>query len=175
MNLNIRTKIKTMKKQKKLRVGIFSFTGDEGCVITFLEILNIYFFKWKDIIEFKYARVLQSKNEVKDIDVSFVEGAISSPREEKSIKKIRKNSKRVVAIGSCAIDGSPSNHRNFFDAARKKEIMPIIKKFNLNKRVEPLNKFIKVDTIVPGCPMMEGKFIEVLNKYFKEFGILIPK
>ena len=74
-------------------------------------------------------------------------------------------------MGSCAIDGSPSNHRNFFDAERRKEIAPIIKKFNLNKRVEPLNKFIKIDASVPGCPMIGDKFVEVLNKHFKEFGI----
>jgi coenzyme F420-reducing hydrogenase gamma subunit len=160
-----------MKKGKRLRMGLFSFTGDEGCVIVFVELLNTYFFKWRNYLEFRYARILQSKNEINDIDVSFVEGAISTPREEKRIKKIRKNSKRVVAIGSCAIDGNPSNHRNFFDPEKRKDIMPIIKKFDLNKRVEPLNKFIKVDAIVPGCPMVEDKFIEVLNKYFKEFGI----
>jgi coenzyme F420-reducing hydrogenase gamma subunit len=164
-----------MAKRKRLRVGIFSFTGDEGCIIMFLELLNTYFFKWRDMIEFKYARVLQSRNVVKDIDVAFVEGAISTPREEKRIKEIRKNSKRVVAVGSCATEGAPSNHRNFFDAARKKEIEHVIKKFKLNWRVEPLSMFIKVDGIVPGCPMMGGKFVEVLNGYFKEFGIKKPK
>ena len=163
-----------MKKQKKLRVGLFSFTGDEGCVITFIELLNDYFFKWKDYLEFKYARALQSKNIIKDIDVSIVEGAISSKKEEKRIKKIRKNSKRVIALGSCAVNGSPSNHRNFFDKEKMKDIMPIIKKFNLNKKVEPLSKFIKVDASVPGCPMMGDKFIEVIYQYFDEFGIKVP-
>ena len=164
-----------MKKQKKLKIGIFSFTGDEGCVITLIEVLNDYFFKWKDYLEFKYARVLQTKNVVKDIDVAIVEGAISTPKEEKRIKEIRKNSRRVMALGSCAINGAPSNHRNFFDREKMEEIKPILKKFNLNKKVEPLKKFIKVDAQVPGCPMMPEKFIEIMYKYFEEFGVKAPR
>ena len=61
---------------KKLKIGIFSFTCDEGCSIVFIELLNDNFAKWKDIIEFKHFRALKSKNEITDIDVAFIEGAI---------------------------------------------------------------------------------------------------
>ena len=44
----------TFKKLEKLKLGIFSFTGDEGCVIVFTEILNDYIFKWKDLVEFRH-------------------------------------------------------------------------------------------------------------------------
>lgn len=158
--------------KKKLKVGVFSFTGDEGCVIVFTELLNEYFFKWRDLVEFRYARVIQQKNVVKDIDVAFVEGAISGFKEEKMLRKIRRNSKRVVAIGSCAIDGSPSNHRNFFDEQTTKEILPILNKFPYRKKVSPLHEIIKVDETVPGCPIVEESFLNILNKYLLEFGII---
>jgi coenzyme F420-reducing hydrogenase gamma subunit len=157
---------------KKLKIGIFSFTGDEGCVINFIEILNYKFFEWIDHIDIKYAKALKSKNVLEDLDVAFVEGAISNKKEVEMIKKVRKNSKKLVAIGTCAIDGSPSNHRNFFDRAKMKEIRPIMKKFGHIKKVVPLKKFVKVDAEVPGCPIIEEKFVECMEKYLKEFGVV---
>lgn len=157
---------------KKLKIGIFSFTGDEGCVINFLEILNYKFFEWKDHINIKYCKALKSKNVLENIDVAFVEGAISNKKEVRILKKIRKNSKKIVAIGSCAIDGSPANHRNFFDRATKKEIRPIMKKFGHIKKVVPLNKIVEVDAEVPGCPIIEKAFVDCLENYLKEFKVV---
>jgi len=160
------------RRGKRLKIGVFSFTGDEGCVIVFQEMLNDHFDKWKDLVEFQYARILQERKTLKGMDVAFVEGAISNKREEKLIRKIRKNAKRVVAIGTCAIDGSPSNYRNFIDKKTMDEILPILNRFEHRKVVSPLHELVKVDAIVPGCPIMEDKFIEVLEGYLKEFKIV---
>jgi coenzyme F420-reducing hydrogenase gamma subunit len=154
---------------RKLKVGFFSFTGDEGCMIQFLEILNRKFAEWNDLLDIQYCRLLRSKNRMKGLDVAFVEGAVATYREEKSLKDIRKNSKKIVAIGSCAIDGTPSNLRNFFDEEKLKEIKNILEKFGHRKKVLPLKEFVKVDAEVEGCPMDEEAFIKVLNKYLKEF------
>ncbi|MEM4363860.1 MAG: hypothetical protein QXS90_01125, partial [Candidatus Diapherotrites archaeon] len=82
---------------KKLRVGIFSFTGDEGCVITFVEILNYKLKDWKDKVDFVYARILKANNTMNDLDVAFVEGAISNSKELKLLQEIRDKTKKVVA------------------------------------------------------------------------------
>ncbi len=156
---------------KKLKVGIFSFTGDEGCVITFTEILNDHFREWKDLVEFRFARALKKRNVLKGLDVAFVEGAMSSPREVERLREVRRNCKKLVAIGSCAINGSPSNHRNFFDKARMDEIKPILRKFGLSRKVKPLGGFVKVDSEVPGCPIVESAFVEEMGRCLEEFGI----
>ncbi|MEM4257472.1 MAG: hypothetical protein QXU92_00305 [Candidatus Diapherotrites archaeon] len=156
---------------KKLRVGIFSFTGDEGCVITFVEILNYKLKDWKDKVDFVYARILKANNTMNDLDVAFVEGAISNSKELKLLQEIRDKAKKVVAIGSCAINGSPSNNRNFFDKERLEEIKPILERFSHLPSVEPIGKYIKVDAEVPGCPIIEEKFIQIMENYFKEFGV----
>ena len=157
---------------KKLNVGLFSFTSDEGCSMTFLELMNDRFFEWNKLIDFKYFKLMKSKNSLKDIDIAFVEGAISTYNEEKKLKLIRKNSKKLVAIGSCATDGSPSNQRNFFDRETKSEIKSILDKFGHREKVSPLDEIVKVDDNVPGCPMNEKKFVEILNKYLKEFKVI---
>lgn len=74
-----------------------------------------------------------------------------------------------MAIGSCAVDGSPSNQRNFFSEDKKEEIELVLDEFGHRDKVSALNEIVKVDDNVPGCPMDEDKFLEVLNKYLKWF------
>ena len=158
--------------EKKLNVGIFSFTGDEGCVITFLEILNYKLKAWQETVNFKYCRVMKAQNDLHDLDVAFVEGAISNFKEEEKLKEIRANCKRLVAIGTCAINGAPSNHRNFFDTKTLEEIKPILAKFGHRPKVSGLDEIVKVDAIVPGCPIVESAFVDLMDKYLKEFGVV---
>lgn len=156
---------------RKIKTGIFSFTCDEGCSITFLEILNKKFFEWKDFLEFEHFRLLQKKSRIKGLDIAFIEGAVSTFKEAEKLKEIRKNAKKVVLMGNCAIDGSPSNARNFFDEERKNEIRPILEKFGHREKVSSVKDIIKPDYMVPGCPMDEGKFVEIMEKCLKDFGV----
>ena len=159
------------QKKKKLNVGVFSFTGDEGCVITFLEILNYKLDSCNGRVNFQHVRVIKKINTLDGLDVAFVEGAISNEKELEKLKEIRQKAKKVVAIGTCAINGAPSNHRNFFDEEKRKEILPILEKFHHLPSVEPIGKYVKVDAEVPGCPIIEERFVEVMENYIKEFGI----
>ncbi len=156
----------------KLKVGLFSFTSDEGCSMIFLELMNNHFSEWEKMIDFRYFKLLKEKNDLSDLDVAFVEGAISTLKEEEKLKEIRKNSTKLVAIGSCAVNGSPSNQRNFFSDDTKNEIRFVLDKFGHRDKVSALNEIVKVDDNVPGCPMDEDKFLEVLNKYLKEFKVV---
>src|SRR3989344_9526175 len=91
----------------KLRIGWYSFTCCEDSTILFTELLNTHWDEWKDHLEFVDARVLKTKREMKDLDISFVEGAIAGKDQIEKIKAIRENSKTVVAIGACAATGMP--------------------------------------------------------------------
>jgi len=156
---------------RKLKVGIFSFTCDEGCSINFLEILNSKFKEWGGFLDFKHFRLIQSKSNLKNLDIAFIEGAISTKKEKEKAKKIRRIAKKVVAIGNCAIEGFISAQRNSFDEGRKREIEPILKKFGHMDKVLSVKDVIEVDDEVPGCPMLETKFIEIMERYLKEFGV----
>src|SRR5512135_1481037 len=101
-------------EKKKMVVGWFSFTCCEDSTILFTELLNDHLDEWKKLVEFRYVKALKTKNSLKDLDVAFIEGAISSDRQAQEAKKIRDNSKYVVAIGSCAVTGIHSASRNAF-------------------------------------------------------------
>ena len=122
-------------------------------------------------MEFKHFRLLQSKSEIKGLDIAFVEGAVSTFKEAEKIKLIRENAKKLVLMGSCAINGCPSNLRNFFDEERTREIKPIVEKFGHREKVSAVSELVRADDLIPGCPMQEEKFIEVMEKYLKEFGV----
>lgn len=157
------------KPKNKLRVGWFSFTCCEDSTIVFTELMNERWQNWKKLIDFRYARVLKTKNILDEMDVAFVEGAISSPEQAKKLKEIRSLSKMLVAIGSCAVTGLPSSQRNQFDEKTRQEIEFIIARFNHLEQVQPLKEFVKVDAEVPGCPMDPDKFLNILNSCLAGF------
>ncbi len=157
---------------KKLRIGWFTFSCCEDSTVLFTELLNDHWQEWKKLLDIRHARVLQSKNVLDELDVAFVEGALASPEHVKKIKEIRSKSKKVVAIGACAVMGLPSAQRNQFDAERLAEIEHILTRFSYMDHVQRLFEVIKVDAEVPGCPMDEKKFLQVLNQMLKEFKII---
>jgi coenzyme F420-reducing hydrogenase gamma subunit len=168
-------KVKTptlQDKKKKLVVGWFSFTCSEDSTILFTEILNEHFDELKKLIDFRFFKALKSNNSLKDLDVAFVEGAISSEKQAIDVTKIRNNSKYVVAIGSCACNGLPSASRNMFvpeDLSFKTKWY--MEHFDYAAKVKKLEDLIKVDDKVEGCPMNAETFLSALWKYLKFFEI----
>ncbi len=156
---------------RKLRIGWFTFTCSEDSSIVLVELMNRHYFEWKDRIDFAHVRILKSNNDMKNLDVAFVEGAISGKRDEENLKKVRENCKRLVAIGACAVTGLPAGQRNSFSPDQMEKIRPFLKLHRLNEKVEPVKKCVHVDAEVPGCPMDEKMFLAVLDRYFAEFGV----
>jgi coenzyme F420-reducing hydrogenase gamma subunit len=157
---------------KKLKIGWFSFSCCEDSTIVFTELLNDHYKEWKELIDFKSILVMQKKEDISDLDVAFIEGAITSGEQEEKVKFIRSQSKKIIAIGSCAIVGMPSGQRNAFSSETIKEISPLLFRFKYADKVKKLSEVIAVDDVVPGCPMDEKTFLNVLDKNLKAFGII---
>lgn len=157
--------------KKKLRIGWFSFSCCEDSTIIFTELLNDHYLVWREKIEFVSALVLKKKSEIKDLDVAFVEGAITSQEQEKKLAEIRNESKKLVAIGACACVGMPSSQRNFFSEKINEEIKGDLLRFQYADKVRKLSEVVKVDDQVPGCPMDEKIFLQIIKKYLNEFKI----
>ena len=151
---------------RKLKIGWFSFTCCEDSTIIFIELLNTYWKNWKNRLDFVHAKVLKkSPDVIPDMDIAFVEGAITGDRQEQRLKEIRKKARKLVAIGACAVLGSPSNQRNFFNRTQLDEIRPILNRFKYKEKVLKLSDIVKVDETVPGCPMNESVFLQIMDKY----------
>jgi len=157
---------------KKLRIGWFSFTCCEDSTMVWVELMNENYFKWKDLLDIRHARVLRRANTMEGIDVAFVEGAITTEADARKLRAIRKNSKKLVAVGSCAVTGQPSGQRNMFDDELKKEIEFMVVRFKQTDRVRSLKEVVQVDDSINGCPMDEAAFMGALDRYLKEFGVV---
>ncbi len=160
-------------ENKKLVVGWFSFTCCEDSTILFTELLNTHFDEWKKVIEFKHLKALKTNNSLKNLDVAFVEGAISSERQAVDVTRIRNNAKYVVAVGACACNGLPSASRNMFVPERMSfKTQWYLKHFDYAAKVKKLEDIIKVDDKIDGCPMSADNFLAALGKYLKLFNII---
>ena len=112
--------------------------------------------------------VLKSKNIFDEFDIAFIEGAVASLEQENQIKKIRNISKKLVAVGACAVTGLPSGQRNTFTPEQKESIDFLIKRFNALPEVKKVSDVIKVDVEIPGCPMSPEVFLEKVNALVAE-------
>jgi len=153
----------------KIKVGWFTFSCCEDNTIVMTEVMNDHWQEWKKIIDFKHARVLKKNNVMEPFHITFIEGAISSPKHEEKLKQIRKLSKKLVAVGACAVTGLPSGQRNTFTEEQKASIDFLITRFGALPSVKKVSDIVTVDVEIPGCPMSPDIFLEKLNALIAEF------
>ena len=149
--------------ENKIKIGWFSFSCCEDNTIVMTEVMNDHWQEWKKIFDFRHIRIFKSKNIFDEFDIAFIEGAVASLEQEERIKAIRNISKKVVAVGSCAISGLPASQRNTFTPEQKENIDFLVTKFGLASEVKKLSDVIKVDVEIPGCPMSPEIFYKKLT------------
>jgi coenzyme F420-reducing hydrogenase gamma subunit len=157
-----------MSGNKKLKIGWFTFSCCEDNTIIFTELMNDHWQEWKKLFDFRHARVLRSDNVLDEFDISFIEGAIASDNHAQKLKEIRGKSKKLVAVGACAVMGMPAGQRNYFNEKQKQEIEFLIAHFAALPKVLKVSDVVGVDAEVGGCPMEPQKFLEVINKLVSE-------
>ena len=133
------------------------------------EIMNDHWEEWKKLLDFRHARVLKSKNVLDELDIAFVEGAIASEEQEQQLREIRKKTKKLVAVGACAVVGMPAAQRNYFNEEQKREIEFLVARFAALPKVLKVADVVTVDAQVPGCPMDPDNFLKVLGEVLGEF------
>jgi coenzyme F420-reducing hydrogenase gamma subunit len=148
---------------EKIKIGWFSFSCCEDNTIVMTEIMNDHWQEWKKIFDFKNARVLQSQNSMDGFDVSFIEGAIAGPEQEAKVKEIREKSKKVVAVGACAVTGLPAGQRNSFTPDQLAAIEFLTARFGALAKVLRVKDVVPVDAEIPGCPMSPETFLKTVN------------
>lgn len=154
---------------KKIRIGWFSFSCCEDNTIVMTEVMNDHWEEWKKLFDFRHARALQSKNVLDEMDIAFIEGAIASPAHAEMAQKIRSLSKKVVAVGSCAVIGLPAGQRNSFTDHQKESIQFLIDRFGSLPTVLKVADVVPIDAEIPGCPMDPKMFLAKVNALVAEF------
>jgi coenzyme F420-reducing hydrogenase gamma subunit len=69
---------------------------------------------WPALIELVYSPLVDIKEFPRAVDVTLVEGSVSTDEDIEKIRKIRKHTKILIALGDCAVTGNVPAMRNPF-------------------------------------------------------------
>ncbi|MFH1170282.1 MAG: hypothetical protein V1704_01860 [Candidatus Vogelbacteria bacterium] len=157
-----------LNNQGKIRIGWFTFSCCEDNLVVMTEVMNDHWQEWKKLFDFRHVRVLKSQNILDELDIAFIEGALASPDHEEKVKDIRARSKKLVAVGSCAVVGLPAGQRNYFTPEQKENIDFLVTRFGALASVKKVSEVVKVDVEITGCPMSPENFLEKVNALVAE-------
>ncbi len=143
----------------KPRVGIFGFTGCAGDQLMILnledELLDLV-----GALDLKSFTMASSAVEDSEYDVAFVEGSITTPKQKQKLEEVRKKAKLLVAIGDCAAWGGVQASCNgiLTVGEKMKEVYGDEKVWEIYES-KPLSAYVKVDFVLPGCPIEKEEFL----------------
>jgi NAD-reducing hydrogenase small subunit len=172
--------------RKKVRLATTWLDGCSGCHMSFLDIDE----RLADLLavaDLVYGPLVDIKTFPENVDVTLVEGAVSSDEDEEKIRLIRERTAILVSFGDCAVTANVPAMRNQFkvaDILNRAYVenasvwneMPHEGVPHLLQHARPVHEFVKVDLFLPGCPpppeailfavgeLLEGRIPELTGK-----------
>ena len=159
----------TTLAEVKPRVATVWLDGCSGCHMSFLD-LDERLLVLAEKVDVVCSPVVDPKGFPPDVDVTLVEGAVSSAHDLEKALLIRERSKLVISLGDCAVTGNVPAMRNAYEVEAlfqrayvenaqwpetremRQSRLPVINVPPHERIARPLHEVIKVDLFVPGCP-----------------------
>lgn len=146
----------------RTRIATVWLDGCSGCHMSFLDI-DERLLALADQIDLVYSPLVDCKDFPDQVDVTLVEGAVSSEEGLEKISHIRARTRLLVSLGDCAVTGNVPSLRNsvgaeavlqraYLDPALLNPQIPDLVVPRLLPVVRPIHSVVKVDLYVPGCP-----------------------
>jgi coenzyme F420-reducing hydrogenase gamma subunit len=145
---------------KRPRVGVFDFTGCEGCE---LQLAN----KEETLADFLGAIEVVNFREISsssggDYEVALIDGAITRADEVDRLRAIRKRAKVLVAMGSCACFGGVNRLKNAFDPNDVNRWV-YGSEPRQTQSTRPVKAWVEVDMEIPGCPVSKAEVERIVR------------
>jgi sulfhydrogenase subunit delta len=146
------------KKTKKPSIAIFALTSCEGCQFAILD-LQEKFLELAEYLDIDDFRLIEDDQRKPHYDIAFVEGNPVTSENLKIVQHIRKISDVVVVLGNCADLGGVWEIKNYHDYKKIGCYVYKTCKTIENRAVVEVPKAIKVDYVIPGCPINAQNFL----------------
>lgn len=147
---------------KKVKLATLWLDGCSGCHMSLLD-MDAAIIALSRRIEIVYGPLVDAQEFPEDVDVTLVEGAVSSDDDLEKIHIVRQRTHLLVSLGDCAVTGNVPSMRNnvpvnkllqrvYVDGADENKAVPSVGVPALLRRARPLREIVKVDFCLPGCP-----------------------
>ena len=147
---------------KKVKVATVWLDGCSGCHMSLLD-MDAAIISLAQKIDLVHGPLVDAQEFPEDVDVTLVEGAVSSQDDFNKLQKIRQRTHLLVALGDCAVTGNVPAMRNsipvnkllqwiYVEGAQEGKVIPTDGVPALLRQARPLQEFVKVDLCLPGCP-----------------------
>ena len=114
-------------------------------------------------IDIVYSPLVDAQEFPGDVDITLVEGAVSSDHDLEILREIRQRTRLLVSLGDCAVTGNVPAMRNnipvsellqsvYETGSEENKLIPTDRVPALMKQARPLREFVQVDQFLPGCP-----------------------
>jgi NAD-reducing hydrogenase small subunit len=158
---------------KKVKVATVWLDGCSGCHMSLLD-MDAAIIQLARKIDIVYGPLVDTQEFPEDVDVTLVEGAVSSQDDLAKIQKVRARTHILVALGDCAVTGNVPAMRNsipvnkllqrvYVEGSQASKVVPTDRVPALLKTARPVREFVKVDISVPGCPPPAKTILGLIN------------
>jgi NAD-reducing hydrogenase small subunit len=121
-----------------------------------------------------YGPLVDAQQFPEGVDITLVEGAISSQDDLKKIREIRSRTRLLVAFGDCAVTSNVPSMRNSIPASKLLNQVyvetvdaapqaPSSDVPALLSQARPVHDFVAIDYHVPGCPPAAASILAVVS------------
>jgi len=125
-------------------------------------------------VDIVYGPLVDAQEFPEEVDVTLVEGAISTSEDVEKLQQIRQRTKLLVSLGDCAVTGNVAGMRNmvpvnkllqriYAEGADEAGCIPDDGLPQLGKLSRPAQDFVKIDVCLPGCPPSSKVIAGFLN------------
>lgn len=157
----------------RVRLATVWLDGCSGCHMSLLDI-DERLIELAQRVQMVWGPLVDAKEFPENVDVTLVEGAVSSEEDLHRIRRIRARTKILISFGDCAVTGNVPAMRNKFgadavlrraylenytlDAQIPREVIPA-----LLPVTRPVSEAVPVDYFIPGCPPSADLIYSVLS------------
>ncbi len=145
------------------RLAVHKFSSCDGCQLSLLNLGEalLELTGLVDIVHFAEAGPLA---DACPVDVALIEGSVSTQHDVARIKRIREQSRVLVAVGACATAGGLQALRNFADAeAWARAVYPHPEYLDMLSTATGIAEHVKVDFELWGCPANSKQVLSLLR------------